>query len=123
MMTLTRWPFALCSSYELCASKHFVLKQRRSVGLLTILNKISVQQEFLSYKLKRLFFNSIFVRYIPWNIHEPEPGVYNFEGEADVLSFIKLVQETGLLLILRPGWTIFIKHIKILSFDCEGRRS
>ena len=72
---------------------------------------------------KTQFFNSIFVRYIPWNIHEPEPGVYNFEGEADVLSFITLVQETGLLLILRPGWTIFIKDIKILSFDCEGRRS
>ena len=42
-------------------------------------------------------------RYIAWNIHEPEPGTYNFMGDADIVSFVKLVQETGLLLILRPG--------------------
>ena len=41
--------------------------------------------------------------YVPWNIHEPVPGSYNFNGDADLLSFIQLIQETGLLLVLRPG--------------------
>ena len=41
--------------------------------------------------------------YVAWNIHEPSPGLYNFHGDADLLSFIQLVNETGLLLILRPG--------------------
>lgn len=42
-------------------------------------------------------------RYVAWNVHEPEQGTYNFDGDADIVSFVKLVQETGLLLILRPG--------------------
>lgn len=50
-----------------------------------------------------LFIN-ITNRYIAWNVHEPEQGTFNFDGDADIVSFVKLVQETGLLLILRPGW-------------------
>lgn len=42
-------------------------------------------------------------RYIPWNLHEPNPGEYNFEGGADLLKFLRLANETGLLVILRPG--------------------
>ena len=41
--------------------------------------------------------------YVPWNIHEPHPGQYNFDGDADLLSFIELINETGLLMVLRPG--------------------
>ncbi|XP_071811924.1 beta-galactosidase-like isoform X1 [Apostichopus japonicus] len=41
--------------------------------------------------------------YIPWNLHEPNPGEYNFEGGADLLKFLRLANETGLLVILRPG--------------------
>ncbi|XP_046700571.1 beta-galactosidase-1-like protein [Silurus meridionalis] len=41
--------------------------------------------------------------YIPWNFHEPEQGVYSFEGDRDVEHFLHLANETGLLVILRPG--------------------
>ncbi|XP_006737662.2 beta-galactosidase-like [Leptonychotes weddellii] len=41
--------------------------------------------------------------YVPWNFHEPQPGQYQFSGEHDVEYFIKLAQELGLLVILRPG--------------------
>lgn len=41
--------------------------------------------------------------YIAWNIHEPKPGVFDFEGEEDLIHFIKLCQANGLLVILRPG--------------------
>ena len=41
--------------------------------------------------------------YIAWNIHEPVHGQYNFEGDADVVSFIELANSIGLLVILRPG--------------------
>lgn len=42
-------------------------------------------------------------RYVPWNFHEPVQGVYNFEGDRDLEHFLGLANETGLLVILRPG--------------------
>ncbi|XP_048809261.1 beta-galactosidase-1-like protein isoform X3 [Lagopus muta] len=41
--------------------------------------------------------------YVPWNYHEPQPGVYDFTGERDVEAFLDLAAELGLLVILRPG--------------------
>ncbi|NXS67262.1 BGAL galactosidase, partial [Pandion haliaetus] len=41
--------------------------------------------------------------YIPWNYHEPLPGVYDFDGNRDVEAFLDLTAELGLLVILRPG--------------------
>ncbi|XP_076986010.1 beta-galactosidase isoform X2 [Tamandua tetradactyla] len=41
--------------------------------------------------------------YVPWNLHEPLPGKYQFSGEQDVEHFIRLAQELGLLVILRAG--------------------
>uniref|UniRef100_A0A663MZG3 Galactosidase beta 1 like n=1 Tax=Athene cunicularia TaxID=194338 RepID=A0A663MZG3_ATHCN len=41
--------------------------------------------------------------YIPWNYHEPLPGLYDFAGDRDVEAFLDLTAELGLLVILRPG--------------------
>ncbi|KFQ36059.1 Beta-galactosidase, partial [Merops nubicus] len=41
--------------------------------------------------------------YVPWNYHEPLPGVYDFTGDRDVEAFLDLTAELGLLVILRPG--------------------
>ncbi|XP_073160948.1 beta-galactosidase-1-like protein isoform X4 [Lepidochelys kempii] len=41
--------------------------------------------------------------YVPWNYHEPLPGVYDFSGDRDLGSFLDLTAELGLLVILRPG--------------------
>jgi len=41
--------------------------------------------------------------YVFWNIHEPSPGQYDFTGEHDVSAFIRVAQEEGLYVILRPG--------------------
>ncbi|HEV2211628.1 MAG TPA: beta-galactosidase [Verrucomicrobiae bacterium] len=41
--------------------------------------------------------------YLFWNVHEPEPGRFNFSGEADVAEFCRLAQAEGLKVILRPG--------------------
>ena len=53
-------------------------------------------------KAKALGLNAI-QTYIAWNIHEPSPGKFDFEGENDLLHFIKLCQQNDLLVILRPG--------------------
>ncbi|XP_028605955.2 beta-galactosidase isoform X1 [Podarcis muralis] len=41
--------------------------------------------------------------YVPWNFHEVEPGVYNFAGDRDLESFLRLADEIGLFVILRAG--------------------
>ena len=41
--------------------------------------------------------------YVAWNIHEPVYGQYNFEGDADIVSFIELANSLGLLVIVRAG--------------------
>jgi beta-galactosidase len=41
--------------------------------------------------------------YIFWNVHEPKAGVYDFSGGLDVAAFVRMAQEEGLYVILRPG--------------------
>lgn len=40
---------------------------------------------------------------MPWNYHEPEPGVYNFNGSRDLAAFLNEAARANLLVILRPG--------------------
>nr|KJB56911.1 hypothetical protein B456_009G141300 [Gossypium raimondii] len=53
-------------------------------------------------RAKALGLNTI-QTYIPWNLHEPEAGKLVFEGIADLVSFLKLCQKLGLLVMLRAG--------------------
>lgn len=42
--------------------------------------------------------------YVFWNYQEPEPGVFDFQtGNHNIAQFIKIVQEEGMFLMLRPG--------------------
>ncbi|MFW8667043.1 MULTISPECIES: glycoside hydrolase family 35 protein [Enterococcus] len=54
------------------------------------------------YNLKALGANTV-ETYIPWNLHEPREGVYDFEGMKDICAFVKQAQTLGLMVILRPS--------------------
>ncbi|MEU6739741.1 glycoside hydrolase family 35 protein [Streptosporangium sandarakinum] len=41
--------------------------------------------------------------YVPWNFHEPRRGRRRFDGWHDVERFVRLAQDTGLDVIVRPG--------------------
>ncbi|CAM8981344.1 unnamed protein product [Rhodiola kirilowii] len=41
--------------------------------------------------------------YVFWNIHEPVQGQYNFEGNYDLVKFIKTIAEHGMYVTLRVG--------------------
>ncbi|WP_406121652.1 beta-galactosidase [Streptomyces canus] len=41
--------------------------------------------------------------YLPWNLHEPEPGALVLEGFLDLPRWLRLAQEEGLHVLLRPG--------------------
>lgn len=38
-----------------------------------------------------------------WSFHETEERMYNFEGDRDIVKFVRLAEEEGLLVLLRPG--------------------
>ncbi len=41
--------------------------------------------------------------YCPWNLHEPKPGEFDFSDNLDLDGFIRLAQQMGLMVIIRPG--------------------
>lgn len=53
-------------------------------------------------KLKACGLNTV-ETYVPWNLHEPREGEYNFEGFADIERFLRTAAELDLYVILRPG--------------------
>ena len=53
-------------------------------------------------KLKAMGCNTV-ETYIPWNFHEPNRGEFNFEGDHDVCQFVRIAQELGLWVIIRPA--------------------
>ncbi|KAJ0985530.1 hypothetical protein J5N97_003886 [Dioscorea zingiberensis] len=53
-------------------------------------------------RAKALGLNTI-QTYVPWNLHEPSPEKWVFEGMADIESFLNIAQELGFLVMLRAG--------------------
>jgi beta-galactosidase len=53
-------------------------------------------------KAKAMGLNTVSA-YVFWNAHEPKPGAYDFSGSLDAAAFVRMAQEEGLYVILRPG--------------------
>uniref|UniRef100_A0A671VD68 Si:dkey-224e22.2 n=1 Tax=Sparus aurata TaxID=8175 RepID=A0A671VD68_SPAAU len=53
-------------------------------------------------KMKACGLNTL-TTYVPWNLHEPERGTFNFQDQLDLKAYITLAAEMGLWVILRPG--------------------
>ena len=53
-------------------------------------------------KMKAMGLNCV-ETYCAWNLHEPEPNKFCFEGRLDIASFIKKAEENDLMVIVRPG--------------------
>lgn len=53
-------------------------------------------------KLKAMGCNTV-ETYIAWNVHEPQKGVFDFGGRHDLVKFVRMAEELGLYVILRPS--------------------
>ncbi len=53
-------------------------------------------------RLKSMGMNTV-CTYLFWNVHEPEPGKWDFTGNKDFVAFVKEAQKVGLWVIVRPG--------------------
>lgn len=54
------------------------------------------------YNLKAMGCNTV-ETYVPWNMHEPQKGTFDFEGLANIEQYLELAQSMGLYIILRPA--------------------
>lgn len=41
--------------------------------------------------------------YVFWNVQEPEKGKFDFSGNNDIAAFVRIAQEEGLWVVLRPS--------------------
>ncbi|XP_067364743.1 beta-galactosidase-1-like protein 2 isoform X3 [Channa argus] len=53
-------------------------------------------------KMKACGLNTL-TTYVPWNLHEPKRGIFNFQDQLDLRAYVCLATEIGLWMILRPG--------------------
>ncbi|XP_051257252.1 beta-galactosidase-1-like protein 2 isoform X3 [Dicentrarchus labrax] len=53
-------------------------------------------------KMKACGINTL-TTYVPWSLHQPERGVFNFHTQLDLEAYINLAADLGLWVILRPG--------------------
>ncbi|KAK8263363.1 hypothetical protein E1A91_D12G036900v1 [Gossypium mustelinum] len=69
--------------------------------------------------------------YVFWNVHEPVQGKYNFEGEYDLVKFIKLIQQHKMFAMLRVGpfvqgeWNhgglpYWLREVPNIIFRCDN---
>ncbi|XP_054988138.1 beta-galactosidase-1-like protein 3 [Sorex araneus] len=87
------------------SAPHFTLEGQRFLILGGSIHYFRVPRDYWRdrlLKLKACGFNTV-TTYVPWNLHEPERGAFNFSGNLDLQAFVLMAGEIGLWVILRPG--------------------
>lgn len=91
---------------------YFTLNERNITLYSGAMHYFRVPKEYWRDRLRKLRaagLNAV-ETYVPWNLHEPQNGVFDF-GDAgldmsrflDIREFLKIVQEEDLFAIVRPG--------------------
>ena len=105
---------ALCSFAVQAQAKHdfslskdgFFLDGRPFQIISGEMHPARIPREYWQHRIqmaKAMGCNTI-AAYIFWNYHESTPGKFDFKtGNHDIASFIKLCQQEGLWVLLRPG--------------------
>lgn len=84
---------------------HFLINGRRLHILSGELHYPRIPCEYWRHRLKlaRAMGLNTICTYLFWNLHEPQPGQFDFTGTLDVAAFIRMAWEEGLYVIVRPG--------------------
>lgn len=84
---------------------HFLLDGKPFVIKAAEIHYLRIPHQYWEHRIKMckaMGMNTI-CAYVFWNIHEQEPGKYDFTGDRDLAHFVSLCQKHGLWVILRPG--------------------
>lgn len=94
------------------SSQSFLLNNKEIIIYSGAVHYFRVPQDYWRDRLRRLRaagLNTV-ETYVPWNLHEPEDGYYDFgKGGSDFENFLslenylKIAQEEDLFVIVRPG--------------------
>lgn len=119
---------------------HFTLNEKNITLYSGALHYFRIPQDYWRDRLRKMRAAGINAveTYMPWNLHEPQPGVFDFgsggtdfESFLDVQKFIQTAKEEDLFVIIRPGpyicaewefgglpaWLLRDKDIKIRTSD------
>lgn len=86
-------------------SGHFVLNGKPFQIISGSMHYARVPREYWRdrmEKAKAMGLNTI-TTYVFWNFHEPTPGRVDFAGQRDIAAYLRIAQQVGLHVILRPG--------------------
>lgn len=81
-------------------------------------------------KMKAAGLNTV-ETYVPWNLHEPKKGKFDFSGMLDIVKFVETAKKVGLYVIVRPGpyicaewdfggfpaWLLADENIRLRCYD------
>lgn len=85
--------------------KEFLLNGKPFIIRAAELHYPRIPKEYWDQRIKlckAMGMNTVCI-YLFWNLHEQQPGVYDFTGNNDVAAFVRLVQKNGMYCIVRPG--------------------
>ncbi len=111
---LTTWIIALSACLPLCAQprqsftiegSHFMLDGKPFQILSGEMHYERIPRAYWRDRMemaRAMGLNTI-ATYVFWNVHEPEPGVWDFSGDADLPEFLREAQQEHLYVILRAG--------------------
>ena len=86
-------------------NKEFLLNGKPFIIRAAELHYPRIPKEYWEHRIqlsKAMGMNTVCI-YLFWNLHEQQPGVFDFTGQNDVAEFVKLVQKNGMYCIVRPG--------------------
>jgi len=92
------------SSFEI-ANGHFLLNGKPVSLLSGEMHYSRIPHQYWRHRLqmmKAMGLNTV-ATYVFWNLHEPEPGKWDFTGDRNLAEFIRTAGEEGMMVILRPG--------------------
>jgi len=87
------------------SSTQFLLNEKPFRILSGAMHYFRVVPEYWRDRLEKMraFGLNTVETYVPWNLHEPRPGEFHFDGMLDIVKFIETANDVGLKVIVRPG--------------------
>ncbi|KAH7952777.1 hypothetical protein HPB49_001066 [Dermacentor silvarum] len=55
--------------------------------------------------------------YVEWSSHEPEEGHFDFEGQQDLVRFLRIAHKLGFMVILRPAYLFYVDRYLTKVFE------
>jgi beta-galactosidase len=84
---------------------HFLLDGKPYQVIAGEMHYARIPREYWKHRIqmaKAMGLNTV-ATYVFWNVHEPKPGQYDFNGQYDLAAFIREIQAAGLNVLLRAG--------------------